>query len=98
MESQPQRLPAPKSSFGYDRLPADRRPPFSEEAEQATEKVFSVYSRGGREKYIGKVVSAAQDLAPAPRLALIKKKLLDVRWLFPIDNIFALSHSDFEKL
>jgi len=69
-----------------------------EEAEQATEKVFSVYSRGGREKYIGKVVSAALELAPAPRLALIKKKLLDVRWLFPIDNIFALSHSDFEKL
>ncbi|MBI5804524.1 DUF4388 domain-containing protein [candidate division TA06 bacterium] len=69
-----------------------------EEAEQASEKVFSVYSRGGREKYIGKVVSAVMDLPPAPRLALIQRKLLDVRWLFPIDNILALSHSEFERL
>jgi len=69
-----------------------------EEAEQASEKVFSVYARGGREKYIEKVVSAVMKLPPAPRLALIKRKLLDVRWLFPIDNILALSHSEFEKI
>ncbi|MDO9391658.1 MAG: DUF4388 domain-containing protein [bacterium] len=69
-----------------------------EEADQATEKVFSVYARGGREKYIEKVVSAVMKLPPAPRLALIQRKLLDVRWLFPIDNILALSHSEFEKL
>ncbi|MBI4725675.1 DUF4388 domain-containing protein [candidate division TA06 bacterium] len=69
-----------------------------EEAEQASEKVFSVYSRGGREKYIEKVVTAALKLPPAPRLALLKRKLLDVRWLFPIDNILALSHSEFERL
>ncbi len=69
-----------------------------EEAEQASEKVFSVYARGGREKYIEKVVTAVMKLPPASRLALIKKKLLDIRWLFPVDNILALSHSDFEKL
>ncbi|MDO9026282.1 MAG: hypothetical protein Q7U87_00220, partial [bacterium] len=69
-----------------------------EEAELASEKVFSVYSRGGREKYIEKVVSAVMKLPPAPRLALIKRKLLDVRWLFPVDNILALSHSEFERL
>jgi len=69
-----------------------------EEAEQASEKVFSVYARGGREKYIEKVVSAVMKLPPTPRLALIKRKLLDVRWLFPIDNILALSHSEFEKI
>lgn len=68
------------------------------EADMASEKVFSVYARGGREKYIEKVVTAALKLPPAPRLALIKKKLLDVRWLFPIDNILALSHSEFERL
>ncbi|MDP2806616.1 MAG: DUF4388 domain-containing protein [bacterium] len=69
-----------------------------EEAEMASEKVFSVYARGGREKYIEKVVAAVMQLPPAPRLALIQRKLLDVRWLFPIDNILALSHSEFERL
>jgi hypothetical protein len=69
-----------------------------EEAEMASEKVFSVYARGGREKYIEKVVAAVMQLPPAPRLALIQRKLLDVRWLFPIDNILALSHSEFEKI
>jgi hypothetical protein len=69
-----------------------------EEADQATEKVFSVYSRGGREKYIEKVVTGAMKLQPAPRLALLKRKLLDIRWLFPVDNILALSHSEFERL
>jgi hypothetical protein len=37
-------------------------------------------------------------LPPGPRLEMVKRKLLDVRWLFPIDNILALSHNDFEKL
>ncbi len=39
MEMKPERAAgqasASRSSFGYDRLPGDRRPPFSEEAEQA---------------------------------------------------------------
>ncbi len=39
MEMKPERAdlpaPAPRSSYGYDRLPENRRPPFSEEAEQA---------------------------------------------------------------
>jgi hypothetical protein len=69
-----------------------------EEAEQGSEKVFGVYSRGGREKYIEKVVTVAMKLPPGPRLEMVKRKLLDVRWLFPIDNILALSHNDFEKL
>ncbi len=35
MEVQPERSPAGASRLGYDRLPKDRQPPFSEEAEQA---------------------------------------------------------------
>ena len=39
MEMKPERAadtaPAARSTYGYDRIPSDRRPPFSEEAEQA---------------------------------------------------------------
>ena len=35
METSPQRSGKKNSSYGYDRLPRDRQPPFSEEAEQA---------------------------------------------------------------
>jgi hypothetical protein len=84
------------------RLPQPRLSPehamVVEEAEQAIEKVFGVYARGGREKYIEKVVSGIMKLSPPPRLALLKRKALDIRWLFPIDNVLALSHSEFERI
>ena len=69
-----------------------------EEADQATEKIFGVYSRGGRDKYIEKVIMPVMKLHPATRIAFMKRKLLDARWPFPLDNILALSHNDFEKL
>lgn len=69
-----------------------------EVADQDTERIFGVYSRGGREKYIEKVIIPVMRLHPATRIAFIKRKLLDVRWPFPLDNILALSHNDFEKL
>jgi hypothetical protein len=69
-----------------------------EMADQDTERIFGVYSRGGREKYIEKVIIPVMKLHPATRIAFIKRKLLDVRWPFPLDNILALSHNDFEKL
>jgi hypothetical protein len=69
-----------------------------EVADQVTERIFGVYSRGGREKYIEKVIIPVMKLHPATRIAFIKRKLLDVRWPFPLDNILALSHNDFEKL
>ncbi len=69
-----------------------------EMADQDTERIFGVYSRGGREKYIEKVIIPVMRLHPATRIAFIKRKLLDVRWPFPLDNVLALSHNDFEKL
>lgn len=69
-----------------------------EVADQDTERIFGVYSRGGREKYIEKVIIPVMRLHPATRIAFIKRKLLDVRWPFPLDNVLALSHNDFEKL
>lgn len=67
-------------------------------ADQDTERIFGVYSRGGREKYIEKVIIPVMKLHPATRIAFIKRKLLDVRWPFPLDNILALSHNEFENL
>ncbi len=69
-----------------------------EVTDQVTERIFGVYSRGGREKYIEKVIIPVMKLHPATRIAFIKRKMLDVRWPFPLDNILALSHNDFEKL
>lgn len=69
-----------------------------EEADQDTERIFGVYSRGGRGKYIEKVIIPVMKLHPATRIAFIKRKLLDVRWPFPLDNVLALSHNDFEKM
>ena len=37
-------------------------------------------------------------LKPPARLTFLKNKLLDVRWLFALDNIFALSQTEFEKI
>lgn len=69
-----------------------------EEAENSTEKAFGVYSRGGREKYIEKTVQVLMRLPPAPRLAFVKRKVNDVRWLFQLDNVLAFSRDQFEKL
>ena len=69
-----------------------------EEAENAAEKAFGVFGRGGREKYIEKTVQVLMRLPPAPRLAFIKGKVNDVRWLFQIDNIMALSQEQFSRL
>lgn len=68
-----------------------------EEAENAAEKAFGVFGRGGREKYIEKTVQVLMRLPPAPRLAFIKRKVNDVRWLFQIDNIMALSQEQFAR-
>ena len=69
-----------------------------EEAEQITERIFGVYSRGGRDKYIEKVIPPVMKLHPAIRITFLKRHLLDVRWPFPLDNIYALSQNEFEKL
>ncbi len=69
-----------------------------EQTNHTAERIFGVYSRGGREKYIEKVIVPVMKLHPAVRIAFMKRKLLDVRWLFPLDNILALSHNDFDKL
>lgn len=81
-------------------LPALRSEHFLmlEEAENAAEKAFGVFGRGGREKYIEKTVQVLMRLPPAPRLAFIKRKVNDVRWLFQIDNIMALSQEQFARL
>lgn len=69
-----------------------------EEAGQITERIFSIYSRGGRDKYIEKVIAPVMKLHPAIRISFLKRRLLDVRWPFPLDNIYALSQNEFEKL
>lgn len=69
-----------------------------EEVEHLSNKLLGVYARGGRDKYIEKLVQCVTKLRPTVRLAYVRRKVLDVRWLFPIDNIVALSQSDFDKL
>ena len=69
-----------------------------EEVEHLTNKLLGVYARSGRDKYIEKLVQCVMKLRPTVRLSYIKRKVMDVRWLFPIDNIVALSQAEFEKL
>jgi hypothetical protein len=69
-----------------------------EEVEHLTNKLLGVYARSGRDKYIEKLVQCVTKLRPTVRLSYIRRKVMDVRWLFPIDNIAALSQADFEKL
>ncbi len=69
-----------------------------EEAEHSAEKAFGVYSRGGREKYIEKTVQVLMRLPPAPRLAFLKRKVNDVRWLFQLDNVTAISRDQFDRI
>ncbi len=83
-------LPAPKV-FPPDLLDI-------EEVEHLSNKLLGVYARSGRDKYIEKLVQCVVKLRPTVRLSFIKRKALDVRWLFPIDNIVALSQSELEKL
>lgn len=68
------------------------------EAENSAEKAFGVYSRGGREKYIEKTVQVLMRLPPAPRLAFLKRKVNDVRWLFQLDNVTAISRDQFDRV
>ncbi|HTY07581.1 MAG TPA: DUF4388 domain-containing protein [Candidatus Edwardsbacteria bacterium] len=69
-----------------------------EEVEHLSNKLLGVYARSGRDKYIEKLVQCVMKLRPTVRLSYIKRKVMDVRWLFPIDNIVALSQAQFEKL
>ncbi|HAD82878.1 MAG: hypothetical protein A2509_02735 [Candidatus Edwardsbacteria bacterium RIFOXYD12_FULL_50_11] len=69
-----------------------------EEAENSAEKAFGVYSRGGREKYIEKTVQVLMRLPPAARLAFLKRKVNDVRWLFQLDNVAAISRDQFDRI
>ncbi|MDI6740733.1 MAG: DUF4388 domain-containing protein [Candidatus Edwardsbacteria bacterium] len=69
-----------------------------EEVEHLTNKLLGVYARGGRDKYIEKLVQCVMKLRPTVRLFYLRRKVLDVRWLFPIDNVVALSQAEFEKL
>lgn len=86
---------------GIIRLPEPKLAPSDhiklEEADNSAEKAFTVYSRGGREKYIEKIVQLLMDLPPAPRLAFLKRKVSDLRWLFPLDNTMVLSQEQFQK-
>ena len=69
-----------------------------EEVEHLTNKLLGVYARSGRDKFIEKLVQCVIKLRPTVRLTYIRRKVMDVRWLFPIDNVMALSQTDFEKL
>lgn len=69
-----------------------------EEVEHLTNKLLGVYARGGRDKYIEKLVQCVMKLRPTVRLTFLRRKVLDVRWLFPIDNAVALSQAELEKL
>jgi len=68
------------------------------EAENSSERVFGVYGRGGRDKYIEKTVQVLMRLPPAARLAFLKRKVNDVRWLFQLDNVAAISRDQFDRL
>lgn len=69
-----------------------------EEAENSAEKAFGLFGRGGRDKYIEKTVQVLMRLPPAPRLAFLKRKVSDVRWLFPLENVMAFSQEQFRQL
>ncbi|MBU1356314.1 MAG: DUF4388 domain-containing protein [Candidatus Edwardsbacteria bacterium] len=68
------------------------------EAENSSERAFGVYGRGGRDKYIEKTVQVLMRLPPAARLAFLKRKVNDVRWLFQLDNVAAISRDQFDRI
>ncbi|MEW6684821.1 MAG: DUF4388 domain-containing protein [Candidatus Edwardsbacteria bacterium] len=49
--------------------------------EEICNKIFELYSRSGRQTYVEKVTTLLLSLEPGLRFALLKKKILDPKWL-----------------